>query len=71
VGKTIRWEGQGIYERGFIDDICVIEINAKYFRPAEVDSLLGNANKAKKILKWRPIFGISDLIRDMIDNESA
>ena len=44
-------------------------MNKKYFRPNEVDSLLGNSSKALKNLKWRPKYKFYDLIKEMIDNE--
>ena len=66
----IIWKGKGINEKAYNKkNQCVIEINKKYFRPAEVDSLVGNYKKAKKILKWKPKHNINSLIKDMIDYE--
>jgi len=66
----ITWKGKGISEKGYnVNNECVIEINKKYFRPTEVDSLIGNYDKAKKILKWKPKHDIKSLIKDMIDYE--
>ena len=66
----IIWKGKGINEKAYNkNNQCVIEINTKYFRPAEVDSLVGNYKKAKKILKWKPKHNINSLIKDMIDYE--
>ena len=66
----IIWKGKGINEKAYNkNNQCVIEINKKYFRPAEVDSLVGNYKKAKKILKWKPKHNINSLIKDMIDYE--
>ena len=66
----IIWKGRGINEKAYNENNqCVIEINKKYFRPAEVDSLVGNYKKAKKILKWKPKHNINSLIKDMIDYE--
>jgi len=66
----IIWKGRGINEKAYNkNNQCVIEINKKYFRPAEVDSLVGNYKKAKKILKWKPKHNINSLIKDMIDYE--
>ena len=56
VGNPIKWEGKGINEKG----ICIntgktlIKIDSKYYRPSEVDSLLGDPTKAKDILGWNP-----------------
>ncbi len=66
----IIWKGKGINEKAYnTKNQCVIEINKKYFRPAEVDSLVGNSKKAKKILKWKPKHNINSLIKDMINYE--
>ena len=66
----IIWKGKGINEKAYNKkNQCVIEINKKYFRPAEVNSLIGNYKKAKKILKWKPKHNINSLIKDMIDYE--
>ena len=66
----IIWKGKGINEKGYNHKKqCVIEIHKKYFRPAEVDSLIGSYKKAKKILKWKPKHDINSLIKDMIDYE--
>ena len=66
----IRWKGKGIKEKAFDENNnCIIECSKKYFRPAEVDTLIGNAAKAKKILKWKPKHDINSLIDDMIDYE--
>ena len=47
----------------------MIEINKKYFRPAEAGNLIGSYKKAKKILKWKPKHDINSLIKDMINHE--
>ena len=67
----IDWRGKGLDEKAYdINNNAIIECDKKYYRPVEVDSLLGNASKARKILKWKPSFGISELIKDMIDHEN-
>ena len=66
----ITWRGRGVNEKAYNSkNQCIIEINKKYFRPAEVDSLVGSYKKAKKILKWKPKHDINSLIKDMIDYE--
>ncbi len=66
----IKWKGRGINEKGYnTKNQCVIEINKKYFRPAEAGSLIGSYKKAKKILKWKPKHDINSLIKDMINHE--
>ena len=56
VGIELRWEGEGVNEKGI--DVktgkVLVEVDPKYFRPAEVDQLLGDPSKAKKVLGWNP-----------------
>ena len=66
----IIWKGKGINKKAFDENKnCIIECSKKYFRPAEVDTLKGNASKAKKLLKWKPKHDIQSLIKDMISYE--
>jgi len=64
------WKGKGINTKAYDEKgNCIIECDKKYFRPTEVDILLGNANKAKKNLKWKPKTNIDDLVKEMIDED--
>ena len=66
-GMKIAWEGEGLNEVG-IDKLTkktVIQVNPKYFRPAEVESLLGDASKAKEKLGWEPKISFKQLVEDM------
>jgi GDPmannose 4,6-dehydratase len=66
----IIWKGVGINEKGYNEKgRAIIVCNKKYFRPAEVDSLIGDARKAKRVLKWKPKINIHELIKEMIDFE--
>ena len=66
----IKWKGTGINIKGYDENgNCIIECDKKYFRPAEVDTLLGNASKAKKILKWKPKISFDELVKDMVDRD--
>ncbi len=70
LGMKIKWRGKGIYEKAYDqNNNCIIECSKKYFRPAEVDTLKGDASKAKKLLNWRPEHNIHSLIKDMISYE--
>lgn len=69
LGKNIRWEGEGIDEKGFVDDEVVVEISPKYFRPSEVEVLLGNPSKAKIELGWVPKYDFKSLVQDMMSKE--
>ena len=63
------WRGKGINEKGYLNKKNIISIDKRYFRPTEVDSLLGNPTKAKKSLKWSPKHTIHSLVKDMILEE--
>ena len=68
----IIWKGKGLKEKAYLENgKVIIEIDKKYFRPAEVNSLLGSANKARRILKWKPKINLKLLIKDMIDHEKC
>jgi GDPmannose 4,6-dehydratase len=65
----LTWKGQGLNEKG-IDNLTgkiLVEVNAKYFRPAEVDFLCGDPSKALKDLGWKPKTSLRDLIKIMVD----
>ena len=66
----LKWRGKGINEKAFDQNgKCIIECSKKYFRPAEVDTLIGDPSKARKVLKWKPKHNIHSLIDDMINYE--
>ena len=67
---NIRWEGSGLDEVGINSDgKTVIRIDSKYFRPAEVETLLGDASKAKEKLGWEPKISFNKLVQDMCIHE--
>jgi GDPmannose 4,6-dehydratase len=66
---SIKWMGKGVHEKGLYKNKVIIEIDKNYFRPTEVNSLLGDSKKARKELKWKPKFNVKSLIKDMIKNE--
>ncbi|XP_025424215.1 GDP-mannose 4,6 dehydratase [Sipha flava] len=69
IGKTIIWEGTGLNEVGKEEstNIVRVKVNAKYFRPTEVELLLGDATKAKTILGWSPKVNFEQLVHDMME----
>mgnify|MGYP001742900756 FL=1 len=74
VGITLRWEGEGVDEKGI--DIAtgrvLVEVDAKYFRPAEVETLLGDPTKAKTLLGWNPRkTSFEELVRLMVRHDVA
>lgn len=63
----IYWEGQGIQEKGYTDaGQCVVAVDPRYFRPAEVETLLGDATKARVKLGWEPKVTLGELVREMV-----
>jgi GDPmannose 4,6-dehydratase len=67
IDLNIRWEGEGVHEKGYADDgKCLVAIDPRYFRPAEVDTLLGDASKAKNKLGWAPQTSFSELVSEMM-----
>ena len=68
LGIKLTWKGKGLKTKAFDQNgNCIIECSKKYYRPTEVDKLLGNANKAKKILNWKPKITFKNLVKEMID----
>jgi GDPmannose 4,6-dehydratase len=63
---SIRWEGKGVDEKG-LDDAgnCIVAINPRHFRPAEVETLLGDPSKAKANFGWQPKISFEELVREM------
>ena len=69
LGIKITWKGKGLKEKGYLNNKIIISIDKKYFRPSEVDTLLGDCRKAKKELKWRPRYDIYSLVKEMVSEE--
>ena len=73
VGKRIEWRGKGVEETGVaaMNNKIVVKIDSRYFRPTEVDLLIGDATKAQKALGWRPTTSFADLVKDMMVRDIA
>jgi len=71
LGIKIKWRGKGFKENA-VDlktNQSIIEVDKKYYRPLDVETLLGNSAKARKILKWKPKYNLNSLIDEMLDEE--
>jgi len=70
VNVHIRWHGEGTNEVGFDEASgkVLVRIDPKYFRPAEVDQLLGDPSKAERILEWKRTVVFEDLVREMVSS---
>lgn len=68
VGIEIEWRGEGVEERGYdkATGRCLIEVDPRYFRPTEVELLIGNPSKARTVLGWSHETGIRELVREMV-----
>ncbi|WPO45824.1 GDP-mannose 4,6-dehydratase [Pseudomonas sp. S1Bt23] len=63
----ITWKGQGVDEKGYdAAGKCIVEVDARYFRPAEVETLLGDPSKAKNKLGWTPKTTFAELVSEMV-----
>jgi GDPmannose 4,6-dehydratase len=71
VGIDIKWRGEGVNEKGFIadSDVIVVEVDPRYFRPTEVDLLLGDPTKAKEKLGWVAKHDLEFLVKDMMASD--
>lgn len=66
-GMTLHWRGSASEEKGFDDKgNCIVEVEPGYYRPAEVESLLGEAGKARARLNWSPRIGFRELVSEMM-----
>jgi len=68
VGITLRWEGKGIDEKGIEADSgkVLVEVDPRYFRPTEVETLLGDSSKAKEKLGWEPKISLDEMVAEMV-----
>ena len=75
------WKGKGLNEKAVVTDFdaskypklkkgqTIVEVDKKYLRPLDVDNLIGDAKKAKKILGWKPKYSTNDLIKEMMRSD--
>jgi GDPmannose 4,6-dehydratase len=80
VGITISFKGEGVNEKGYVESCSnptyqlpvgkqILSINPKYFRPTEVDLLIGDATKANNVLGWKPKYDLQMMVTEMMDEE--
>ena len=71
LGISIKWLGKGINEKGIDKKTgkTIIRVGKRYFRPTEVDTLLGDARKAKRILKWKPKITFNKMVKEMVESD--
>jgi GDPmannose 4,6-dehydratase len=67
LGITMTWQGSGLDEQGFDESgQCIVSVDPRYFRPTEVETLLGDASKAREKLGWLPKISFNDLVKEMV-----
>jgi GDPmannose 4,6-dehydratase len=71
LGMRIDWRGEGVDERGYLTaadgvERCIVAVDARYFRPTEVETLLGDATKAREKLGWTPKITFDELVSEMV-----
>ena len=83
LGITLRFEGEGAEEKGYVENIfgnkcpgvkkgdLIVQVDPKYFRPAEVETLLGDPTKAKQKLGWTPEITVEEMCAEMVQNDLA
>jgi GDPmannose 4,6-dehydratase len=83
IGVSLQWKGSGIDEKGIIASVApdceyagafkpgqiVVEVDPRYFRPTEVDLLLGDSSKAREMLGWKPRTSFSQLVKEMVGSD--
>ncbi len=82
IGMSIKWTGEGVDEVGLVDKVSgksnnlsdwvgkpIVMVDSRYFRPTEVETLLGDATKAKKLLGWKPKISFDQLVSEMINSD--
>ena len=71
LGMPLRWQGQGVNEVGYWQDKPIVKIDPRYFRPTEVETLLGDPSKAKQKLGWVPEITAQEMCKEMVANDLA
>jgi GDPmannose 4,6-dehydratase len=67
LGILINWKGEGVEEKGYdVAGKCIVSVDPRYFRPTEVETLLGDASKAKDKLGWTPKISFDELVNEMV-----
>ncbi|PWG62947.1 GDP-mannose 4,6-dehydratase [Sediminicurvatus halobius] len=81
LGVELRWQGQGIEEKGVVVSVAgdrapalregqtIVAVDPKYFRPAEVETLLGDPSRARERLGWEPTTSLAELVREMVEHD--
>jgi GDPmannose 4,6-dehydratase len=67
IGISVTWRGSGVDEKGYdAQGKCIVQVDPRYFRPTEVETLLGDATKAREKLGWTPKVTFAELVAEMV-----
>jgi GDPmannose 4,6-dehydratase len=71
IGMDIEWRGEGIDEKGYdkASGECIVEVDPRYFRPTEVETLLGDPSNAKTKLGWQPRITFEQMVQEMMAHD--
>jgi GDPmannose 4,6-dehydratase len=70
MGMTIHWEGEGTEEQGVdVNGHAIVRVDPRYFRPTEVETLLGDPSKAHAKLGWKPRIGFEEMVKEMVQED--
>jgi len=69
LNMKIKWKGKNEKEVGIYENKVIIKVDKSYYRPTEVDSLLGDASKAQKKLRWKPKISFEELVKEMVESD--
>ena len=71
IDREIRWEGEGLDEKGYDRDSgeLIVAVDPRYFRPTEVDNLLGDASRAREKLGWSPRIMLHEMVAEMMEHD--
>jgi len=71
VDIEVDWKGEGVEEKGYDKSTgnILVEIDKEYFRPTEVDHLIGDASKAAKVLGWKPVYTLEKMVSEMVESD--
>lgn len=69
LNMSLQWSGEGLSEVGILDGLPAVKIDPKYYRPTEVETLLGDPSKAKEKLNWNPKINFDNLVAEMVDHD--
>tara|TARA_B100001093_G_scaffold508842_1_gene571812 strand:- start:153 stop:1238 length:1086 start_codon:yes stop_codon:yes gene_type:complete len=71
LGKNISWQGNGSEEKGYDKETgnLIVEVDPRYYRPAEVETLLGDPSKAKEKLGWEPKISLEEMVHEMMESD--